>query len=89
MPKTQFDDERTDGARGRESSDDEDGTSVSYSDWQRQELLQRAHELDIGGRATMTKPELIDALHDTQPHGKSQRLPKLDHLRPGRRPAGH
>ena len=46
----------------RRQLDGEDGTGRSYGDWQRQDLLQRAHELDIGGRAAMTKPELIDAL---------------------------
>lgn len=39
-----------------------DGTDDSYADWQRQDLLQRAHELDISGRVTMTRLELIEAL---------------------------
>jgi hypothetical protein len=39
-----------------------DGTDDSYADWQRQDLLQRAHELDINDRVTMTRLELIEAL---------------------------
>ena len=75
MPRTQLDGD----------GEAEDGTGPHYGDWQRQDLLQRAHELDVGGRAAMTKPELVDALHGIELHGKSQRLPSLDHLRPGRR----
>ena len=76
MPRTQLDGERTRRAHGRGSSDGEDGTGLSYGDWQRQDLLQRAHELDVGGRAAMTRPELIDALRGIELHGKSQRLAK-------------
>lgn len=40
------------------------GKSGSYSDWTVDDLRQRASELDIEGRSTMTKHELIDALRD-------------------------
>lgn len=42
------------GARG--------GKSGSYDDWTKQDLLQRARELGISGRSSMTKPQLINAL---------------------------
>jgi hypothetical protein len=74
MPRVQLNGERTHGARRGESSASDDGTGPSYGDWQRQELLQRAHELDIGGRTTMTKQQLIDALHDLESHEEGQRL---------------
>ena len=38
------------------------GKSGSYGDWTRDELYQRARELDIEGRSDMTKDELIEAL---------------------------
>jgi hypothetical protein len=38
------------------------GKSESYDDWSKQDLLQRARELDISGRSSMTKSQLIDAL---------------------------
>jgi hypothetical protein len=44
--------------------DPPDTKSSSYDDWTRQELLQRAHELDISGRSSMTRSQLIDALRD-------------------------
>jgi hypothetical protein len=63
-----------------EGSDGDDGTARSYGDCPRQELLQRAHELDVGGRAAMTKPELIDALRDVDNHGKSRPLPRAGEM---------
>lgn len=40
------------------------GSSGSYEDWTKDELLQRAREIDISGRSSMTKDELIEALRD-------------------------
>ena len=42
------------GARG--------GSSPSYDDWTVDDLRERARELEIEGRSSMTKDELIDAL---------------------------
>ena len=38
------------------------GTSPSYDDWTVDDLRKRASELDIEGRSSMRKDELIDAL---------------------------
>ncbi len=38
------------------------GSSPSYEDWTVDELHDRAAELDIEGRSSMNKDELIDAL---------------------------
>ncbi|WP_193613921.1 DUF7218 family protein [Nocardioides lijunqiniae] len=38
------------------------GESGSYDDWTVDDLRKRAAELDIGGRSSMTKDDLIDAL---------------------------
>lgn len=38
------------------------GKSPSYEEWTKDELLQRARELDIAGRSSMSKAELVDAL---------------------------
>lgn len=38
------------------------GTSAPYEDWSKEELYERAKEVDIEGRSDMTKDELIDAL---------------------------
>ena len=40
------------------------GEGGSYDDWTAEELRERAAELDIEGRSTMTKDELIDALRN-------------------------
>lgn len=40
------------------------GSSPSYDEWSKQDLLQRARELDVEGRSTMTKDELVEALRD-------------------------
>jgi hypothetical protein len=40
------------------------GSSPSYEDWTVDELRDRAAELDIEGRSTMKKDELIAALRD-------------------------
>lgn len=41
------------------------GKSGSYEDWSKSELYDKAKELDVSGRSTMTKSELIDALRDS------------------------
>jgi general stress protein YciG len=40
------------------------GKSGSYDDWSKQDLVQRAKEIGIRGRSTMTKAELIKALRN-------------------------
>lgn len=40
------------------------GKQPPYEDWTKDELYERAKELDVDGRADMTKDELIDALRD-------------------------
>jgi len=40
------------------------GRSGSYEDWTVEELRDRARELDIDGRSSMTKDELVRALRD-------------------------
>jgi len=44
------------GARG--------GRAGDYEDWTKDELLERARELDVEGRSTMDKDELIEALRE-------------------------
>lgn len=38
------------------------GESPAYEDWNKDQLVRRARELDISGRSSMTKKELVDAL---------------------------
>jgi hypothetical protein len=40
------------------------GESPSYDDWTTDDLRKRASELDIEGRSSMSKSELIKALRD-------------------------
>lgn len=40
------------------------GRSESYDDWTVDDLRERAAELDIEGRSTMSKDELVDALRN-------------------------
>lgn len=49
-------------ARGRSSVGRKGGESGSYDDWTVKDLRKRAGELDIEGRSSMTKAELVDAL---------------------------
>jgi Rho termination factor, N-terminal domain len=47
---------RSVGARG--------GRSGSYADWSKKDLLQRAREIGVKGRSSMSKQQLISALRD-------------------------
>ena len=49
---------------GRDEVAERGGEAVSYADWTKDELEKRARELDIEGRSTMTKDELIEALRN-------------------------
>ncbi|MCP1387923.1 Rho termination factor N-terminal domain-containing protein [Corynebacterium sp. TA-R-1] len=49
---------------GRSEVGKRGGESASYEDWTKDELYERAQELEIEGRSTMTKDELIEALRD-------------------------
>lgn len=40
------------------------GESPSYDKWTKDDLYERAQELDVDGRSDMTKDELIDALRN-------------------------
>jgi hypothetical protein len=40
------------------------GESEPYDEWTKEELEDRAAEIDIEGRSDMTKDELIDALRN-------------------------
>jgi hypothetical protein len=40
------------------------GTSGSYDDWSKKDLVERARELGIPGRSSMSKAELIKALRN-------------------------
>jgi hypothetical protein len=44
------------GARG--------GKSPRYEDWTKKELAERAREIGVKGRSSMTKPQLISALRN-------------------------
>lgn len=41
------------------------GASAPYEEWTVEELHERARELDVQGRSTMNKSELIEALRDS------------------------
>ncbi|SFS19475.1 DUF7218 family protein [Yoonia litorea] len=52
-----------------QASDDQDpskkgGKAKSYEDWTKDDLYERAQELDIEGRSDMDKDELIEALRN-------------------------
>lgn len=40
------------------------GRAGDYEDWTKDELARRARELDIRGRSSMTKAQLVDALRN-------------------------
>jgi hypothetical protein len=47
------------------------GKSGSYDDWSKQDLIQRAKEIGIKGRSTMSKADLVKALRDHCPGRRS------------------
>ena len=49
---------------GRDEVAERGGEAGSYADWTKDELAKRARELDIEGRSTMNKDELIEALRN-------------------------
>lgn len=49
---------------GRSKVGKRGGESGSYEDWSKDELYERAQELEIEGRSDMTKDELIEALRE-------------------------
>ncbi|MEU8346120.1 hypothetical protein SAMN05443665_10344 [Actinomadura meyerae] len=50
--------------RGRKNVGRKGGENPSYDDWTKDELLERAREIGIGGRSSMNKSELVKALRD-------------------------
>ena len=50
--------------QGRSKVSERGGESPSYDDWSVDDLHSRAAELDIEGRSSMSKDELIDALRN-------------------------
>lgn len=40
------------------------GKAGDYEDWTKAELMQRARELEVAGRSSMTKAELVHALRN-------------------------
>lgn len=51
-------------SEGRSKVGKRGGESGSYEDWTKDELYERAQELEIEGRSNMTKDELIEALRE-------------------------
>ncbi len=47
-----------------QSPSEKGGKASPYEEWTRDELYERAQELDIEGRSDMNKDELISALRD-------------------------
>lgn len=52
-------------AQGRAKVASKGGTSRSYDDWTKRDLVERAREIGISGRSTMSKSELVDALRNS------------------------
>ena len=51
-------------ARGRKAVGRKGGESGSYEDWTVKDLRKRAAELDISGRSSMSKADLVEALRE-------------------------
>lgn len=47
-----------------EGASERGGSSPPYEEWSKDELYDRAAELDVDGRSDMTKDELIEALRE-------------------------
>lgn len=52
-------------ARGASAVGRKGGKASPYEDWTKADLVKRARELDVSGRSTMTKAELIKAIRDS------------------------
>jgi hypothetical protein len=48
----------------RESVGKKGGESPTYDEWSKADLVERAREIGIKGRSTMTKAQLVKALRD-------------------------
>jgi hypothetical protein len=48
----------------RKSVGKKGGKSPSYDEWSKADLVERAREIGIKGRSTMTKAQLVKALRD-------------------------
>lgn len=51
-------------AQGKKKVASRGGQAGSYDDWTVADLRKRARELDVAGRSSMTKAELVEALRD-------------------------
>lgn len=51
-------------ANENQSPPEKGGSQPPYEDWTKEELYERARELEIEGRSEMSKNELIGALRD-------------------------
>jgi hypothetical protein len=51
-------------SQGKKAVSRRGGKHPSYEEWSKSELMQRAREIGIDGRSTMTKDELVKALRD-------------------------
>lgn len=49
---------------GRSAVGERGGSSEAYEEWTKEQLLERARELDIEGRSDLDKEGLIDALRN-------------------------
>jgi hypothetical protein len=49
----------------RQSVGKKGGRSSAYEDWTKHDLTQRARDLDISGRSSMSKGELIKAIRNS------------------------
>ena len=51
-------------ATSRSQTGRKGGSSGSYDDWSKQDLMARAREIGIDGRSTMSKADLVNALRN-------------------------
>ena len=48
----------------RKSTGSKGGSSPSYDDWSKEDLMKRAREIGIDGRSRMSKSDLVSALRN-------------------------